>query len=196
MDETKVKETVDFIREGIDLFSKGILSTDEEITTRVVLPMSKIQQLTPELIDQLEKAKDDQGRMIIHRLCETKTNLNFLKMLLTKGANVNTPDSRGLTPAHYVAKSSFGPELLKILAPYKPNLNPVEENGYTPVHLCAIYGQPENLKSLLEMGADPKIKDEEGQDLATLITELNKSGDYSSLAKVLNNFLNQEKSAH
>jgi ankyrin repeat protein len=79
-------------------------------------------------------------------------DLEFLKAILNKGANVNSTDGRGWTPLQWAA-SHRQKEAVKLL----------KEHGATmTLPLAAMFGDTEEIQRLVESGADLNARDEQG----------------------------------
>jgi ankyrin repeat protein len=86
-------------------------------------------------------------------------------MLLTAKADANLKDADGRTALHCAShfdglcdRSQMVPKLLKVKG---IDVNAATKEGFTV--LMANFGQPENIKLLLEAGADMEAKDNEGR---------------------------------
>ena len=83
----------------------------------------------------------------------------IVRYLITKGANVNSPDSDGWTPI-WIAARDGRTELLRMLAEAGANVDTAcGENQFTPLHVSACYS--DITRVLLEYGADINIAAEE-----------------------------------
>ena len=83
---------------------------------------------------------------------------SLVKRLIQRGADINRP---GWTPLHYAAtKGHVG--IIRILLEHHAYIDAESPNGTTPLMMAAYYGTPEATKLLLEEGADPLIKNQQG----------------------------------
>ena len=80
------------------------------------------------------------------------------KSLIAKGADVNKP---GWTPLHYAATRAQLSVMTLLLDNYA-YIDASSPNGTTPLMMAAFYGNPSAVKLLLEAGADPMIKNDQG----------------------------------
>ncbi|XP_062307267.1 tankyrase, TRF1-interacting ankyrin-related ADP-ribose polymerase b isoform X3 [Osmerus eperlanus] len=89
--------------------------------------------------------------------------------LLEHGADVNAQDKGGLIPLHNAA--SYGHvDIAALLIKYNTCVNATDKWAFTPLHEAAQKGRTQLCALLLAHGADPAMKNQEGQtalDLAT-----------------------------
>ena len=84
-------------------------------------------------------------------------NEKILLKLIENGAELNIQDKLGRKPISFAAVcKSSGP--LKLLLENNCNINDRDNAGYTPLILACKRGRYENVKIILEQGADPKQK--------------------------------------
>ena len=92
----------------------------------------------------------------IHLAC-INPNEKILQKIIDNGGELNFPDKLGRRPISYAAVCK-GPGPLKLLIENNCNINDRDNAGYTPLILACKRGRYENVKILLEQGADPKQK--------------------------------------
>ena len=129
--------------------------------------LSRVQKLlTPENIN----CRDSAGRNStpLH-LAAGYNNLEVAEYLLEQGADVNAQDKGGLIPLHNA--SSYGHlDIAALLIKYQTIVNATDKWGFTPLHEAAQKGRTQLCALLLAHGADPCLKNQEGQtplDLST-----------------------------
>ncbi|XP_049821633.1 poly [ADP-ribose] polymerase tankyrase isoform X3 [Aethina tumida] len=114
--------------------------------------------------------RDAQGRNStpLH-LAAGYNNVDVAEFLLEHGADVNAQDKGGLIPLHNA--SSYGHlDIAALLIKYNTVVNATDKWGFTPLHEAAQKGRTQLCALLLAHGADPYLKNQEGQapvDLAS-----------------------------
>jgi len=107
--------------------------------------------------------RDSQGRNStpLH-LAAGYNNLEVAEFLLENGADVNAQDKGGLIPLHNA--SSYGHlDIAALLIKFKTVVNATDKWGFTPLHEAAQKGRTQLCALLLAHGADPVLKNQEGQ---------------------------------
>ncbi|KAL5021726.1 hypothetical protein ScPMuIL_000881 [Solemya velum] len=96
-------------------------------------------------------------------------NVEVAEFLLENGADVNAQDKGGLIPLHNA--SSYGHvEIAALLIKCNTCVNAVDRWGFTPLHEAAQKGRTQLCALLLAHGADPTMKNQEGQTALDLTT--------------------------
>lgn len=93
----------------------------------------------------------------------------IVKLLLKKGANILHQDKDGNNCLKYASMYFDGAELLKLLLQNDININQKYENGYTALIIASEYGHLENVKTLLDNGADANIQNDKGNTSLMII---------------------------
>ncbi|XP_038620066.1 LOW QUALITY PROTEIN: poly [ADP-ribose] polymerase tankyrase-2 [Tachyglossus aculeatus] len=114
--------------------------------------------------------RDTQGRHStpLH-LAAGYNNLEVAEYLLQHGADVNAQDKGGLIPLHNAA--SYGHvDVAALLIKYQACVNATDKWAFTPLHEAAQKGRTQLCALLLAHGADPALKNQEGQTPLDLVT--------------------------
>jgi len=90
-----------------------------------------------------------------------KGRLALAHRLIERGAEVNKP---GWAPLHYAATdaSAQAPAMVRLLLEHHAYIDTESPNGTTPLMMAAHYGSALVVKILLDEGADPTIKNQQG----------------------------------
>jgi ankyrin repeat protein len=113
---------------------------------------------------------------------------SVVNLLLDNGADIDGRDPAGITPLMVAAQSHQEP-MLRLLVARKADVNAADRFGATPLmHLvegltCASLEESvrPQIELLLEAGADPTIKNTDGQSLADTLSERRCSGELVAL---------------
>lgn len=110
----------------------------------------------PALIQAMQYNYDEDGLK-----CEP--NIEIIKLLINKGADVNGKNYTDSSPLHYaVALKNKGTEIIKLLIDKGADMNTKNCYGDTPLHRT-VFRSLENAKILIEHGADVNAKDNDGK---------------------------------
>lgn len=141
----------------------------ESISGMHVAAYFGLEDLVRKAFKYQKAAKDDIeactgfGENVLH-WAVTHRQHPFMTMLIEKGAEMNTRDSKGRT-AVYIAVENGDPVAIGILfaTSEKPDLNIAEKSrGWTPLHFAAAYGHWKMVKNLLKLGARVDAVDKYG----------------------------------
>uniref|UniRef100_UPI001ED84CE7 poly [ADP-ribose] polymerase tankyrase-2-like isoform X2 n=1 Tax=Scatophagus argus TaxID=75038 RepID=UPI001ED84CE7 len=114
--------------------------------------------------------RDTQGRHStpLH-LAAGYNNLEVAEYLLQHGAEVNSQDKGGLIPLHNAA--SYGHvDVTALLIKFDACVNATDKWAFTPLHEAAQKGRTQLCALLLAHGADPSLRNQEGQSPLDLVT--------------------------
>lgn len=113
----------------------------------------------------------DLGQTALHSACVMGRS-DCTRELVAAGANVNVEDSSGNTPIIDASGSLVSqPTVLQLLAHEGAEIAHRNSYGSTALHEAARVGNEEHCLVLIELGADPAIRDDEGftaDDIALL----------------------------
>lgn len=90
-----------------------------------------------------------------------KGHLDAARQLIRRGAEVNKP---GWTPLHYAASraESDSAAMVRLLLEHHAYIDAESPNRSTPLMLASMYGHRDLVPLLLEEGADPSLRNEQG----------------------------------
>lgn len=100
---------------------------------------------------------NDGGKTPLHVACHLG-NLQMVMLLLRKKADVMAMTDRGFTPLHVAAQKGFAKIIVALVAA-GALVNATEKTGCTPLHESAANGHEEATLKLLELKAEPNLKD-------------------------------------
>ncbi len=109
---------------------------------------------SPQTEAEVRNAQDESPLMI----AALKGHLEIAQALIAKGADVNKP---GWAPLHYAATSAQL-AIMSLLLDHHAYIDAESPNGTTPLMMAAFYGNASAVKLLLEEGADPLLKNQQG----------------------------------
>jgi ankyrin repeat protein len=129
-----------------------------------------------------EKEAKALGEEIIKESHNTKPDIEKVRALIDRGADLNATDSAGVTALMWaiIGDHKQG-ELAEILVHSGADVNVADRIGQTALLLAARHGQEEIAKMLLDYGADVEPKDREGE---TALQNAAREG-YSKIVELL-----------
>ena len=92
-------------------------------------------------------------------LAANANDLASANLLIEAGASVNRPK---WTPLHYSASKGHT-AMMRLLIENDAYVDAESPNGTTPLMMAAYYSSPNAVKLMLEEGADPLLKNQDGQ---------------------------------
>jgi ankyrin repeat protein len=127
------------------------------------------------LVNAVHKTTDFEKRdaltyAVLHK------DLDIIKFLLDKGANVNAKDSNGRTPIHMAFMNDQIPpfDIIKLLIENGADLHVRDNKGNTPFHVACIFLDDVNIINyLIDNGADINTKNNAGDTILHDIRDKN-----------------------
>jgi ankyrin repeat protein len=97
---------------------------------------------------------------------------DVLEALIRGGADVNFRDPDGSTPLHAAVRDTDAEgRAIRTLVKHGANLNAQDHLGNTPLHVAIENTYAASAMTLLELGADPAIRDNEGRTPVQLVRD-------------------------
>lgn len=124
-------------------------------------PSPKVAQVlieAPETDIEARNAQDESPLM----MAALKGQQEFVAKLIARDADINKP---GWAPLHYAATTGQV-AIMRVLLEKHAFIDAQSPNGTTPLMMAAMYGTTEAVKLLLDEGADPLMKNEQGMTAA------------------------------
>lgn len=110
------------------------------------------------------------GVNVLHNLVRKPNQEEMISYFLAKGVEVNQADEEGNTP-FLNAASGRNLAVLELLAPKVKNINAVNKKGESALTLAVAASSPEVVAYLLSKGADVKVEDQAGNNLAYYLVQ-------------------------
>jgi len=86
--------------------------------------------------------------------------------IIGHGGSVNQASRTGTTPL--IAAAGGSPEMVKTVMKYHPSINATDKEGDTALIKATSLNRPENVRLLLELGADATLKNQKGETAFTI----------------------------
>jgi len=156
------------VNAGADINARNDLGFTSLICAAIYNPNSEMTKVLIEAGSDVN-AKDDTGNTALMRAIGAKSSLSIIIALINAGTDVNIQNKRGFTPLMDSAGSNPDPKVIKALVKAGADINAVSSleplKGFTPLIIATINFDlnPEVVITLLELGADPKVKNSRGR---------------------------------
>lgn len=123
-------------------------------TSSPVETMPKDLDVDPKLIDIIEVSPPPETDVLENfslHVAASRGNHDLVRILLDRGININTQDSRGFTALHLAAM--YGHEYtVALLLLRRADVNPKDRWGYTPLHAAGVAGEWRSVRVLVQYG--------------------------------------------
>ena len=91
-----------------------------------------------------------------------------LKCIMERGFDIDTPDRKGKSPAHYAAEGG-SLDCLKVMVDSVMDICVGDDIGLQPIHYAAMGNRVECLKFLLQHGASETDVDRQGRTVLHVV---------------------------
>jgi ankyrin repeat protein len=105
------------------------------------------------------------------------------KLLLDAGADPNVRNILGFTSLHYAVSKCAS--IIQVFWAKKGDLNAKNYEGRSPLHLAAQVGNANAVKELIELGANPTVRDNDGKTPLDIAVDGNKGEAASVLSEAM-----------
>ena len=117
----------------------------------------------PSLIDiEIIDEEGESATLLHYAAAGNGANVEVLKYLVSRGADVNAKSDGGASPLHWAATHNTNVEVLKYLVSQGADIGVKTEDGISPLHSAAYNSNVEIMKYLASQGADINAKTKEG----------------------------------
>lgn len=125
--------------------------------------------------------KTDENALMLAAL---KGRLSLVQLLINREAQVNKP---GWTPLHYAATHSgdASAAIVALLIDNHAYVDAESPNRSTPLMMAARYGDSRVVKVLLEAGADPAIRNQQGLSAIDFANSVSRTENADLIAKAI-----------
>lgn len=113
-----------------------------------------------------------------------KGDLDVAQRLIARGAAVN---KTGWTPLHYAATGGHV-ALISLLLEHSAYIDAESPNRSTPLMMAARYGSEDAVRLLLDEGADPTLRNEQGMTAADFASSAGRSEAVQMIAGAMRDF--------
>jgi ankyrin repeat protein len=157
------------------LLEKGVKYTDNAMI--LASAGSRTGSNTLEVYQYLESLKikpgvvNKNGQNALHAIVRRPKQEEIIKYFISKGADINQADVDGNTPFMNAAASNADVELIALLAGQVKNINQVNKKGVSALAMAVRGNSPEVVTLLLAKGADTKVVDAAGDNLAAYLIQ-------------------------
>lgn len=116
------------------------------------------------------------GENVLHAIVRRPRQNELIQHFLDQGVDVNQADEEGNTVFMNAAASNRDITVLEMLMPKVKNINQVNQKGVTALAMAVKGNSPEAVNYLLSKGADAKVTDKNGDNLAAYLVQSYSTG--------------------
>ncbi|CAD8058951.1 unnamed protein product [Paramecium primaurelia] len=118
-------------------------------------------------------------------------NLGLIRFYLNNGININILDEDRTSPLH-IASRYGSIQVVQELINNNANIDITDMAGWTPLHVAAFYQRAQVCSVLLKAGADPKIRNREGNLAQDLVRDKMTSEIFKSSLDIQNSCIERQ----
>jgi len=111
------------------------------------------------------------GENVLHAIVRRPRQNEIIAYFLNKGVDVNQADEEGNTVFMNAAAANRDVAVLEMLLPKVKNINQANQKGLTALTMAVRSNSPEVVGYLLNKGADVKVTDKSGDNLAAYLVQ-------------------------
>ncbi len=111
------------------------------------------------------------GENVLHAIVRRPRQNEIIQYFLDKGVDVNQADEEGNTVFMNAAAANRDIAVLEMLMPKVKNINLANQKGVTALAMAVKGNSPEVVSYLLSKGADVKVTDKNGDNLAAYLVQ-------------------------
>lgn len=115
--------------------------------------------------------RSNTGENVLHYQVRKPGQTDIIRYFIDKGVDINQPDEAGNTAFMNAAAANRDTAVLATLLPYVKNINQPNQQGITALAMAVRSNSPEIVRYLMDKGADVKVLDKKGNNLAYYLME-------------------------
>ena len=109
------------------------------------------------------RANDNNGKTPLHLATALSKIPEIIVLLLDRGADINSRNENNATPLLAAAAFNDMPGITALLLKRGADIHALGKDGDTPLHFAAGFNKPDVVTLLLEHGANPSVRDNNGK---------------------------------
>ena len=160
----------------------------KETAIHIAIENLKFPHLTQLLMANFDNvnAADQCGRTVIFKMCQFNLDIELLKSMLDKKADLTIRANNNFTPLMAACEAKSGVDVLKLLVDHGESVNAINDCGFTPLMCACRRGKLEQVEFLLENGAQVNVETQSGKTaLVVLCQSVRKSEERLRIAQSL-----------